>query len=105
MNKINEIFEYYKMCKIWTSNINSIKKINNEFNEKKIQEIEDFINTIDIILESMNNDYSNLLVLYYLNNKNKEDFYYSKSTFYIKLKKASEEFMKYMGFNHVSWTK
>ena len=50
----------------------------------------------------MNNDYSNLLVLYYLNNKNKEDFYYSKSTFYIKLKKDSEEFMKYMGFNHVS---
>lgn len=89
-----EFFEKYKLNKfLILSSQGNVET--NRYKKNKINNCKNYIFIIDVILDTIDPEYSNLLKGYFLDNLKKEQMHYSNSTFYSKIAKACKEFMFY----------
>ncbi len=83
---LSRIFSYYKMC--------LVKSKFAKNNYSKIHCIE-YVKYVNLILEQMKPEHAMLLKEVYINNKHLSQLPFSQSSFYLKIKKASLEFINY----------
>lgn len=94
-NDIKNIFYKYSTYKVRILDENhQLMKIPN--NDVLIEHYKKYINLVDTILSSMNNDLAGLLIDVYIKHKSKNELHYSTSTYYVKIRKAMQEFMGYI---------
>lgn len=98
VKKVKKIFELYKILKFrnkYFSNIDNLFLENKYFIQYNLKP-QKYIEIIENILINMDKENAEFLKAYFLENKKKEDFHYSSSTFYFKLNKAMSMFLDYM---------
>lgn len=102
MNQVKLFLNKYKILKIWFKQNLNENNNNNEQIKLKIDKSVKFLKFIDFILAAMDKELAEILIAYYVDQKPKEELNYSNSTFYSKLKKASETFMEYWDMYDIS---
>ncbi|RXY97067.1 hypothetical protein D8X55_01140 [Malacoplasma penetrans] len=93
------MFYDYKIKKVKIQNkIISSRDISGRvhFNWSEVWEEKNFIETVENILKNIPKEDSKILVSVYLENKMWEDFNYSYSAFYKRLKKAEKTFLSFL---------
>lgn len=83
---LSRIFSYYKMCLVKS------KFIKNKYSKNQCIE---YVKYVNLILTNMKPEYAMLLKEVYINNKHLSQLPFSQSSFYLKIKKASFEFINY----------
>lgn len=102
MNKIKtleKIFEDYKKNVFKLSNYENLKAISNIYSDNFRDELEIRVNLIDNLLKALPEEESEFLISYYVENKPKNEYYLSDSTFYCKLRKIANNFVGYLEAN------
>lgn len=90
-------FDRYIINSLWIKHSDKLNGIFDNNYREKMNDWINYVNLLDSILESMNKESSNLLRTVYIEKKDKKSLYTSESNFYIKHRKAIEEFLKYFG--------
>lgn len=96
--KIKTIFDSYKISKIRSIHAEDIIRNSNnkDATNNQIISAKNYVKLVENILNMMDEEHADFLRKYYIENKKKEEFHYSISTFYFKLNKAIESFLKYL---------
>lgn len=95
MCSIKELLSQYKIYKMWLKTYSNMDKKSSSLNVTYTT-YSNYVNSVENIFNSMDEEFSNILKSYYVDNVKREELHYSNSTFYSKLNKASKEFSKYI---------
>ncbi len=92
--EVRKIFSKYRKNKLIIENYEIINNnFNNEISNQDIKKIKDYVLLIDNILNELDKMDSWILKNIFIERKEKDDLNYSESTFYWRLRKASNNFI------------
>ncbi|MDR2823326.1 MAG: hypothetical protein LBV37_02220 [Mycoplasmataceae bacterium] len=93
--QLRRIIERYKVCSLkishkenWVLNPSQNKRIDYVTNKK-------YVEAVDWVLKDINPEYSKLITDVYINDKHRNELYYSSSTYYVKVRQAAKSFLAY----------
>ncbi|MGL5591642.1 MAG: MG284/MPN403 family protein [Mycoplasmoidaceae bacterium] len=95
IKEVRSVFYLYRRNKLIVENFDYINKEEEKITIKELEEYNKYISFIDNILKEMDKEDSWILKNIFIDKKEKEELNYSISTYYWKLRKASNNFMDF----------
>ena len=96
IKEVTEVFYLYKRNKLMIENYDNINKKWDKITIKELEEYNKYISFIDKILKQLDKEDRWILKNIFIDNKEKEELNYSISTYYWKLRRASNNFMDFL---------
>ena len=90
------VFYMYRINKLMIENYDYINKKWDKITIKELEEYNKYISFIDKILKQLDKEDRWILKNIFIDNKEKEELNYSISTYYWKLRRASNNFMDFL---------
>ncbi|MGL5640294.1 MAG: MG284/MPN403 family protein [Mycoplasmoidaceae bacterium] len=95
IKEVRSVFYLYRRNKLIVENFDYINKEEEKITIKELEEYNMYISFIDNILKELDKEDSWILKNIFIDKKEKEELNYSISTYYWKLRKASNNFMDF----------
>ena len=96
IKEVREDFYLYRRNKLMIENYDYINKKGDKITIKELEEYNKYISFIDKILKQLDKEDRWILKNIFIDNKEKEELNYSISTYYWKLRRASNNFMDFL---------
>ena len=96
IKEVREVFYLYRRNKLMIENYDYINKKWDKITIKELEEYNKYISFIDKILKQLDKKDRCILKNIFIDNKEKEELNYSISTYYWKLRRASNNFMDFL---------
>lgn len=86
--RIIQILKMFKKYQILLDNLDAWRKTNSKINDEHILEMQKYNKLVAEALNYLDRDDRKIIVDHFINNKNCESLHYSRSTFYLRRRKA-----------------
>ena len=96
IKEVREVFYLYRRNKLMIENYDYINKKWDKITIKELEEYNKYISFIDKILKQLDKEDRWILKNIFIDNKEKEELNYSISTYYWKLRRASNNVMDFL---------